>query len=112
MVQGPDVPIGGGAITSLALVLHEFVTNSVKYGALQSAEGFVEVNWVIEEDKLRLRWQEHGGPSLKAPPQHDGFGSLLARRSVEGQLGGELSRDWPTEGLVIQLIVPVARLVK
>ena len=33
-VAGPDMPISGGAVTGLALLLHEFATNAAKYVAL------------------------------------------------------------------------------
>jgi PAS domain S-box-containing protein len=32
VTSGPDIPIAGGAITSFALLLHEFATNAAKYG--------------------------------------------------------------------------------
>ena len=53
-----------------------------------------------------------GGPPLKEAPQHEGFGSLLTRRIVNGQLGGQLLYDWKPEGLVVRLSVPLERLTK
>jgi two-component sensor histidine kinase len=40
----------------------------------------------------------------------DGFGTLLARATVKGQLGGEILRDWRPEGLSIRLTVARDRL--
>ena len=37
VAAGPDLSIGESSITSWALLLHEFATNAVKYGALSSA---------------------------------------------------------------------------
>jgi two-component sensor histidine kinase len=108
--NGPVVPIHGNAITSVALVLNELATNAAKYGALSSGSGSLEVDWSIENGELMLTWQERGGPPLDGPPSCEGFGSLLARRSVADQLGGQLSRDWKPEGLVVQLSAPVDRL--
>jgi two-component sensor histidine kinase len=110
VVTGPCLPIGGNAITSMALVMHELATNAAKYGALSSPGGYVHIDWSVEEDKLLLIWKEHGGPSLDGPAEHAGFGSSLVRRLVTGQFGGELSYDWKPKGLIIRLSLPVERL--
>lgn len=108
--SGPDVPIGGKAATGLALLLHEFATNAVKYGALSAPQGRVKVDWSLHNGELLLQWEEHGGPLLSGPPEAEGFGSVLTRATVELQLGGRISRDWKRDGLVIQLSVPRGRL--
>jgi PAS domain S-box-containing protein len=110
VLDGPEVPIGGQAATSFALLLHEFATNAAKYGALSTPRGRVRVDWFLDETELLLTWQERDGPPLHGPAESEGFGSLLARRTVEGQLGGRILRDWNPEGLVVRLAVPVERL--
>src|SRR5271166_4328214 len=42
-IAGPDLWISGSAISSVALLLHEFGTNSAKYGALSTPNGQVEI---------------------------------------------------------------------
>ena len=42
-IAGPDLGISGPAISSVALLLHEFGTNSAKYGALSAPNGQVEI---------------------------------------------------------------------
>ena len=42
-VSGIDAAIAGNALSSFALLLHEFVTNAAKYGALSSDTGTVEI---------------------------------------------------------------------
>jgi two-component system CheB/CheR fusion protein len=107
---GPDVAIGAGAVTEVALVLHECAINAAKYGALSVPGGRVGVDWKTENGRLLLRWRESGGPPVAGPPAAEGFGSLLARRTVTGHFGGALSHDWRPEGLTIQLAVPLKRL--
>jgi two-component system CheB/CheR fusion protein len=63
----------------------------------------VDVSWLVWNDQLLLAWREHGGPILDGQSDHEGFGSLLARLTVTGQLGGKISRDWNREGLNVNL---------
>jgi PAS domain S-box-containing protein len=112
VVTGPDVPLSEGAVTSFALVLHEFATNAAKYGALASPNGHVRIDCIVANDRLQLIWQEHGGLPLSGPPHGEGFGSFLARQTVLGQFGGELLHDWRPEGVVIRLAIPLERLAQ
>lgn len=109
-ILGVDPPVSGGAVTSLALLLHEFATNATKYGALSSPEGTVKVVCAKEGDSIVLVWTERGGPSVVEPKGNEGFGAVLSRIAVANQLEGEMTRDWRPEGLVIRLIVPRSRL--
>lgn len=108
-LSGVDVPLQGAALTSLALVLHEFTTNAAKYGAFSTASGRLLVRTAIEGETLSLCWTEAGGPPVVPGEDGEGFGSLLERATVEG-LGGEIVRDWAPGGLVIRLRVPLARI--
>jgi two-component sensor histidine kinase len=59
-IQGPDIAVRGHAVTSLALLLHEFATNAAKYGALADDRGRIEVAWSSQNGDLSLRWSERG----------------------------------------------------
>jgi PAS domain S-box-containing protein len=109
-ITGPCLPIGGNAVTSIALVMHELATNSAKYGALSSPGGYIHIDWSVKNDDLLLTWKEYGGPPLDGPTKREGFGNSLVRRIVTGQYGGQLSYDWKAEGLIIRLSVPMERL--
>ena len=111
-VAGPDMPVSGRAMASLALLLHEFATNAAKYGALSTPAGRIAVACRDQGETFHLTWTESGGPRLCGQPASEGFGSLLARLTVKGQLGGEIARDWRPEGLVIHLSVSRERLAK
>ena len=43
-----------------------------------------------EGERLRLRWQERGGPPV-TPAGHKGFGSRLIERMLAQEIGGEVS---------------------
>jgi PAS domain S-box-containing protein len=111
VVSGPDVPIVGGTVTSVALLLHEFATNAAKYGALSTSEGLIDVECSEEGERFVLTWRERNGPRVDQI-QGEGFGTLLGRATVKGQLGGEISREWNPEGLTIRLTAIRERLLK
>jgi PAS domain S-box-containing protein len=56
------LPIGGNAVTSIALVLHELATNAAKYGALSSPGGFIHIDWSVKRDELLLTWKRAWWP--------------------------------------------------
>jgi PAS domain S-box-containing protein len=109
-ISGIDIGISGSAVTSFALLLHEFATNSAKYGALSADAGSVKVVSVEEGDSVVVHWTELGGPPVAPPTGSLGFGDVLSRIAVSDQLGGEIARDWRPEGLAIRLSVPRQRL--
>lgn len=109
-IEGPDFPIAEKSVTGLALLIHELATNAVKCGCLSSPSGSVRLELSVTDGQLAARWVETGGPVINGAPQREGFGSVLARRIVTGQFGGQLLYDWKPEGLVVSLSVPVERV--
>jgi len=105
-----DVLVGEGSVTTLALVVHELATNSLKYGALSSLEGTLEVTCEAGESEIVLVWTERGGPVVRKGLGEPGFGSRLVQSSVSGQLGGAIDFDWQSEGLVVTLRMNLARV--
>ena len=100
-IDGPEIAVGAEAATNVALVVHELATNAAKYGALSVPGGRVRISWAVAEGRLALSWEEKGGPVIAAPPMREGFGSELARRSVNGGLRGDLTFHWNPDGLVV-----------
>ncbi len=109
-IAGPDVPVVGHAVTSLALVFHELATNAAKYGALSGPGGSVEIATAVTDAELNLSWAEHAGPPVSGPPSAAGFGTLMADGTVKSHLHGTLSREWHPAGLVIAMTLPLAQL--
>ena len=100
-IEGPEISVGAEAATNVALVIHELATNAAKYGALSVSEGRVHISWALVKGRVGLTWEEKDGPIVTGPPEREGFGSLLARRSVSGGLGGDLNFHWNPTGLVV-----------
>ena len=109
-IAAPELRVGEAAVTTLALVIHELATNSIKYGALSSADGVVDLSCTADADGVVLVWTERGGPRVAAPAGPVGFGSKLVARSVSGQLGGSIAFEWPPEGVVVTLRISKTRL--
>ncbi|CCE08704.1 putative sensor histidine kinase (HWE) with PAS and response regulator receiver domains [Bradyrhizobium sp. STM 3843] len=106
--SGAELQLQPATAQTLALALHELVTNSAKYGALSVLSGQVSVSWSIENDRFDLIWIETGGPLVHTPTSR-GFGTRSLMASVESQLGGEAVFDWRPEGLICRLLVPLGR---
>lgn len=109
-VAVPRMGIGEGGATGMALIVHELATNSLKYGALSSGTGTLDISGSQEGDAVSIIWKEHGGPKVSAPPKGDGYGSKLIRQTMDAQFGGEISYDWSEDGLIVTLSVSVDRL--
>jgi two-component sensor histidine kinase len=103
---GSDVQLRPATAQTLALALHELVTNSAKYGALSTLSGRLSINWEIQADFLQLAWEERGGPQVQKPTSR-GFGTRSVIASIESQLGGKAEFDWRSEGLICRLSVPL-----
>jgi len=108
-ISVPEMHVGEAAATTLALVMHELATNSIKYGALLAADGTLDVSCAAHNGDLTLVWTERGGP-LVAVGGPAGFGSKLVAQSMAGQLGGSVAYDWPAAGMVATLRMNKARL--
>ncbi|WP_062206864.1 HWE histidine kinase domain-containing protein [Aureimonas sp. AU12] len=105
-LEGPDIFVEAVTFSTLALVFHELVTNSAKYGALSDSTGHVDVRWHIDEDEsCRIVWTETGGPPV-APPSRRGFGSTIIERSIPYDLGGEARLDYRLVGLRAHFTLP------
>jgi two-component sensor histidine kinase len=107
----PRMDIGEAAATTLALVVHELATNSLKYGALSTECGTLDVRCAVPDGDVVVVWTEQGGPPVIEPSAPAGFGSELIRRSMARQLGGSIAFDWAAEGLIVTLRMRRDRLV-
>jgi len=68
---------------NFGLILHELVTNALKYGALSVPRGRVAIEFDRMPSALRFAWRESGGPPVKAPARK-GFGSQILEIFARG----------------------------
>jgi signal transduction histidine kinase/DNA-binding response OmpR family regulator/anti-sigma regulatory factor (Ser/Thr protein kinase) len=102
---GPAVHLESQLALHAALMLHELGTNAIKYGALSTAKGIVTINWSVADAVLHLRWEERGGPVVRAPASR-GFGRTLIEQSAKGE-GGDALMSIETEGVVWNITLPL-----
>ncbi|MDR3465192.1 MAG: HWE histidine kinase domain-containing protein [Xanthobacteraceae bacterium] len=108
VVSGADAEIAPEAFTTIALVLHEMVTNSAKYGALSNPHGRIEIATAFDAaGRFVIVWRERGGPPVR-PPRHKGFGSTVIERSIAHDLKGAARLDYAHTGLVAEFVIPAA----
>jgi two-component system CheB/CheR fusion protein len=111
-LDGVPIALNPKQALGLRMVIHELATNAVKYGALTNTKGRVRLSWQIEQTgdqqrQVRLHWEERGGPVVKAPEQ-TGFGDRMIKTACEYDLGGEARLDFLPEGLVCEIVFPIA----
>ncbi len=105
-LEGPDVLLDPRAFSTLALVVHELLTNSAKYGALADSVGSVRVNWDrTPEGQLKIGWKEEGGPPVRAPTRR-GFGSTIIERSIPFDLNGDAQLRYELDGVKAEFTIP------
>jgi light-regulated signal transduction histidine kinase (bacteriophytochrome)/CheY-like chemotaxis protein len=109
---GAPVMLNPLAYSTMALVLHELVTNSTKYGSLSVPEGYVRISWERSaKGDLMLEWREFKGPAVKEPSRR-GFGSTIIQRSVPYDLGGEAQARFVEQGFEADFCIPVRHVVE
>ncbi len=111
-VAVPRMGVGETAATALALVVHELATNSLKYGALSTDTGTLDVACDSPNDQVVVVWTERGGPTVERPAGIEGYGSKLVDRSMAGQLGGSIKYDWDEAGVIVTLRMSTDKLAR
>lgn len=112
VISGPDADIVPAAYATLALVMHEMITNSAKYGSLSDSRGRVELNFNERDDgSLDIDWREMDGPPVKAPDRR-GFGSTIIERSIPFELHGESQVDYALTGLKARFWIPAMHVAR
>ncbi|WP_439816130.1 HWE histidine kinase domain-containing protein [Zavarzinia sp. CC-PAN008] len=105
-IEGPDILLEPQALSILALVMHELITNSAKYGALSDSRGRVAIRVAIDgRNQLEVHWRESGGPAVQAPTRR-GFGSTIIEHSIPHDLGGESAIRFEMDGVKARFVIP------
>jgi two-component sensor histidine kinase len=101
-VTGQRVWLPPRTALAIAMALHELCTNAAKYGALSVPSGQIVIAWEASGTHpidLEMRWEERGGPVVKAPARK-GFGTRLIERALTSELNGEVALRYEPTGIV------------
>jgi len=111
-VTGCDIAVNTRAAENFALIIHELVTNAVKYGALSTRQGRVVIQCSIDgangRGQLRFEWRESGGPPV-SPPTSKGFGSTILFETAK-QFSQDVQAKFSPEGFTYQLRLSLAAI--
>ncbi len=114
-LAGPGLTLAPTAVQPIAMAIHELATNATKYGALSVAGGEVSIRWELVQaapPRLRILWRESGGPAAGQPPARRGFGTRVLEATIRSQLGGSMTQHWQATGLVCEIEMPAARVLR
>jgi PAS domain S-box-containing protein len=105
-LSGPSIRLSPKTALSLSMALHELATNAVKYGALSTQDGRIQIAWDLAPEtgapRLDLTWTERDGPPVK-PPERRGFGSRLIERGLAAELAGAAVIDFQPDGVICRI---------
>lgn len=99
---GPALMLDPRTALATSMILHELITNALKYGALASPNGHISLRWDAEgagnTGRVLIRWRETGVP-LDSSPTRTGFGSKMIEATARHELHGKAVAHWHTDGL-------------
>jgi PAS domain S-box-containing protein len=126
-ITGPgDVPLRSAGIQTLALALHELITNATKYGALSQPDARLTINWQLvfagadAQPRLCVKWIESGVtmPSdadqaraghYDAGRAHSGQGRELIEHAVPYQLDATVDFTITPDGVHCTILLPISQ---
>ena len=106
-LTGVDVQLNSSFVPTFILVIHEMVSNAVKYGALSVSAGSLAISWFKDRDGLTILWRETDGPTVY-PPDVDqkGFGTQLIERAIPYEFQGKTHLCFAASGVEITFWLP------
>lgn len=108
--DGPNVLVSSTSVQNLALVLHELMTNAVKYGALRDNAGTIKIRWSVEgvsgAERFTFMWKEHCAHIAATSLQPSGFGATLLK-SAFYTADTTYRLEIEPDGLVYELAAPL-----
>lgn len=105
--EGPEIVLPPQQVLGLSMIMHELHTNSIKYGALCTDDGLIDLSWSSSDHEVTLVWAERGPPCPTKAPR-SGFGQRMIDMAVKSDLGGTVERRWTPNGLALTIRFPLS----
>lgn len=93
-LTGPEISLSVSGTKDLALVVHELLTNAVKYGCFNGQGGRLDVSWKRIEGGVEIQWAEYCTHDI-ALAEKQGFGSRLFKMLPHVQV----TQNYETDGV-------------
>lgn len=110
-VQGAEIKLKPKPAETLSLAIHELATNAVKYGALSTHSGRIEISWNVDDrtgnPRLLFEWRESGVPVMDQEPLRNGFGRELIERGLPYELKANTALEFRRGGIRCVIEVPL-----
>ncbi len=104
-IDGPAFSVCPQHAQTLGMALHELATNSVKHGALSTAEARLSVRWQTGDDgHWSLEWREDV-PHPVVEPSRKGFGHVVMVDMVQRAFDGRVDLRFLPSGVCWTLAV-------
>ena len=109
-IDGPAIELAPQQAQTFALIVHELVTNSVKYGAVGRDQTTLSIDWHLDDaGLLTLNWSETFAdveqPAIAT--SGGGFGTNLIDRLISHQLRGKITRQRHDFGFHCRIELPL-----
>ncbi len=114
--KGDHVSLRPSAAQHVALALYELTANALKFGALSSEAGKVEITWSLAEktagqdSHFQIHWTETAGPKV-TPPNARHFGRVLLEEVVPLSVQGKAKLAFTPSGISYSLTMPRSELI-
>lgn len=106
LMSGPSVRLDETTTQALGLTFHELATNTLKYSDVSG----LRVTWEVVREgrnrRLHLIWSESGLTDVNEP-EKTGFGTKLIDMTITRELGGTIRREYRSNGLQVEIVVPL-----
>lgn len=118
-LDGPErVPLRSGGIQTLALAIHELMTNSLKYGALGQPDARLHIHWWLappptadERGRLHIDWRERGVAMPAGAADRVGQGRELIEHALPYQLHADTGFTLTDDGVHCTIVLPVSHAI-
>lgn len=99
-----DLELSSTEYVTMALCIHELITNSIKYGALSNG-GEISCSVREKDGNRSIRW--HETPDAPVDGGEEGFGTQFLKTIVSRQLKGDFSRTITHDGVTAHIHWPI-----
>jgi PAS domain S-box-containing protein len=114
--KGDQISLRPSAAQHVALALYELTANALKFGALSSETGRVDISWALVSHNgqanplFQILWTETAGPKV-SPPNTRHFGRVLLEEVVPLSVQGKAMLEFTPEGISYRLTMPQSELI-